>query len=73
MKRSILSEKGLVVVMFIMVVAVFSFAQADTKEIEKRYLNSDSPATTSLNKTENTEANLKTTETKHAMSLVQLR
>jgi hypothetical protein len=73
MKRSILSEKSLVVVMFIMVVVVFSFAQADTKEIEKGYLNTEPSVTTSLNKTENAEANFKTTATKQVIPSVQLR
>jgi hypothetical protein len=73
MKRSILSEKSLVVVMFIMVVLVFSFAQADTKEIEKGYLNNEPSVTTSLDKTENTEANLKATATKQVIPSLQLR
>lgn len=59
--------------MFIMVVVVFSFAQADTKEIENGYLNTSPTVTTSLNKTENTEVNLKATATKQGIPSLQLR
>lgn len=35
--RSILSEKNLVVVLFIMVLVTFSLAQEDSKKMEKMY------------------------------------
>lgn len=35
--RSILSEKNLVVVLFIMVLVIFSLAQEDSKKMEKMY------------------------------------
>jgi hypothetical protein len=35
--KSILSEKNIVVILFIMVVITFSFAQEDTKKIEQLY------------------------------------
>ena len=71
MKRSILSEKSLVVIMFIIVVVIFSFAQADSKEIEKGYINTNSSAT--AGQAENAEANLKTTQTEQIIPSVQLR
>jgi hypothetical protein len=48
MKRLPLSEKSLVVILFILVIVVFSFAQADTDHLEKASFNTDSPPTTSL-------------------------
>jgi hypothetical protein len=45
MKRSVLSEKNLVVILFVVVLVVFSFAQEDTKKIEKMYLDTNSSAT----------------------------
>ena len=47
MRRSLLSERNLVVVLFIMVVVIFSFAQADTTKIEKLYFNAGVPVTIS--------------------------
>ena len=38
MKKGILSEKNLVVVLFAMVLITFSLAQEDTKNLEKLYL-----------------------------------
>lgn len=59
--------------MFIVVVVVFSFAHADTKEIEKGYLNSNSSTPTTFEQAENAEANLKTTQVKQSIPSVQLR
>jgi hypothetical protein len=73
MKRSIVSEKKLVVVLFILVVVIFSFAQADTKKIEKMYLDNNPSVTTSLDQTENTEASAKTKEIKQIIPAAQLR
>ncbi|TMI70781.1 MAG: hypothetical protein E6H09_15220 [Bacteroidetes bacterium] len=48
MKRSPLSEKSLVAILFVLVIVVFSFAQADTDNFEKANLNTYSPPTSSL-------------------------
>jgi len=37
--RSILSEKGLVVILFVLVLVTFAFAQEDSKKIEAAYSN----------------------------------
>ncbi|HEY6502505.1 MAG TPA: hypothetical protein VIZ28_00900 [Chitinophagaceae bacterium] len=55
MKR-ILSEKNLVVVLFVMVLVIFSLAQEDTKKIEKMYQDANSPVTSSLDEIQNTDA-----------------
>jgi hypothetical protein len=73
MRRRILSEKNLVVVLFVMVIVIFSFAQADTRKIEKMYLDNNPSVTTSLDQTENTEASAKTKEIKQIIPAVQLR
>jgi hypothetical protein len=46
MKRLVPSEKKLVIVLFVIVLVVFSFAQEDSKKIEKLYLD-NSPGFTS--------------------------
>jgi hypothetical protein len=48
MKRPPLSEKSLVAILFVLVIVVFSFAQADTDHLEKTNLNTYSLPTTSL-------------------------
>jgi len=53
MKRSILSEKNLVVVLFVTVLVIFSFAQEASKNIEKTFLDNNPSATTSLDQTAN--------------------
>ena len=50
MKRAGL-ERKLVVVLFIMVLVTFYFAQADTNKIETMYQHNYPPVTTSLDKT----------------------
>lgn len=52
MKR-ILSERNLVVVLFVMVLVIFSLAQEDTKKIEKMYQDANSPVTSSLDPVQN--------------------
>ena len=47
MKR-ILSEKNMVVILFVMVLVTFSLAQEDTKKIERMFLETNSAGTTSL-------------------------
>ena len=48
--RSILSEKNLVVVLFVMVLVTFSLAHEDTKKMEQIYqdMNSSTSSTASL-------------------------
>lgn len=45
MRKLILSEKNLVIILFVLVFIVFSFAQEYTKRIEKMYLQVNSSAT----------------------------
>jgi hypothetical protein len=73
MKGSILSEKNLVVVLFIMVVVIFSFAQADTKEIQKRVMDITPSATTTLDQSQSTTADSKNTQVKQSIPSAQLR
>jgi hypothetical protein len=74
MKQRILSEKSLVVVLFVMVLVIFSFAQADTKKFEKMFLDSNlPPVTTSFDQTENPGAGAKTEEIKKVIPHLQLR
>ena len=73
MRTRIMSEKNLVVVLFIMVLVIFSFAQADTKKFEKMFLDSNPSVTTSLHQTESTESMAKTTEVKKVIPAAQLR
>jgi hypothetical protein len=74
MRRSILSEKSLVVILFVMVLVTFFFAQEDSKKIEKMYLDNKSSATTSLDETESSEAGAKPKEIKQVIiPAVQLR
>lgn len=39
--RKILSERNIVVILFIVALVVFSFAQEDAKKVEKNFLNAD--------------------------------
>jgi len=73
MRKSVLSEKNLVVVLFVMVFITFSFAEKDTKKIEKMFNQSNTSATISPDQTESTEAIIKTTEIKQVMPAVLLR
>lgn len=53
--RAILSEKNVVIILFVMVFIVFSFAHEDSKKMEKLYFNSSSAIITpqkNLTKTE---------------------
>ena len=71
MRRSNLTEQKLVVVLFILVLITFFFAQADTSKIEKMYLNNTPAVTTSLDQNENAEG--QTQENKQVIPVVQLR
>lgn len=73
MKQRILSEKSLVVVLFVMVLVIFSFAQADTKKFEKMFLDNNFPVTTSFDQSGNPEASAKTKEIKKVILASQLR
>lgn len=42
--RGILSERNLVIVLFVMVLITFSFAQKDTRKMEELYLGTNSSA-----------------------------
>lgn len=44
--KSILSERNIVVVLFVMVLITFSLAQEDSKKIEKLYLGTSSASVT---------------------------
>lgn len=68
MRRVILSEKSLVVVLFIFVLIIFSLAQEDTKKIEKMYLDSSFSATVP-----GKDVNPASPEIKPVISSVQLR
>ena len=39
--RKILSERNIVVILFVVALVVFSFAQEDAKKVEKKYMNAD--------------------------------
>jgi len=73
MKRSILSERNLVVVLFVMVVVIFSFAQADTPRIEKMYLSPELPTTVSPYPSIGTKAYTETEKPEKADAFIQLR
>jgi hypothetical protein len=74
MRRQILSERNLVVVLFVMVLVIFSLAQEDTRKIEKMYPVSNSSVVSSVDPAENPEAaGLKTTAVKHIIPAAQLR
>ncbi|MDP4261134.1 MAG: hypothetical protein Q8941_01270 [Bacteroidota bacterium] len=72
MKKFILSEKNLVVILFVFVFIIFSFAQEDTKKIEKIYFESSSSAT-SYDKPENPEAITPKVEINSVLPAVQVR
>jgi hypothetical protein len=46
MKRSIWSERNLVVILFITVIVIFSFAQAYSNKVEKMFLDSKTASST---------------------------
>jgi hypothetical protein len=56
--RKILSEKNLVVVLFVLVLVFFAMAQEDTKKIERMYQNSSS-STSSLDEGLQTQPGIK--------------
>jgi ABC-type proline/glycine betaine transport system ATPase subunit len=68
--QKILSEKKLVVVLFVMVLVIFSLAQEDTKKIERMYLRAGK-GFTSQNQGRLPETKL--TENSTVVPAVQLR
>ena len=74
MRKLILSERNLVVVLFVMVLVIFSLAQEDSKKIEKMYLDAySSSASSSLISTGDDELEEKTREVKNIIPVVQVR
>jgi hypothetical protein len=72
MRKLLLSERNLVVVLFIMVLVIFSLAQEDTKKIENKYRDTYSTSTSSLVSTDS-KLNEKTGENKKPIPVVQVR
>jgi hypothetical protein len=72
MKRRILSEKNLAVVLFVMVLVIFSLAQEDTKKIEKMYLDTNASAT-SQNESKSPAAKTKIAEDRNGIQVTRLR
>jgi len=68
--RKILSERNIVVILFIVALVVFSFAQEDAKKVEKNFLNADAgdliatPKQTAGNITSGDKSVILTTEVK---------
>jgi hypothetical protein len=62
MKRRILNERNLVVILFVMVFVTFSLAQEDTKKIERMYQDLNSTAASSLDVIKDPQASPKTTK-----------
>ena len=73
MRRSILSERNLVIILFVMVVVIFSFAQADTNKIEKMYFNAGVPVSVSPGPSQTTKDYTQTEETSSIRPVSQLR
>lgn len=69
--RKILSEKNLVVVLFVLVLVFFAIAQEDAKKIEKMYQNAGS-STSSLDETLQAQTGTKT-ESKMNLPRIQTR
>ena len=61
------------VVLFVMVVVIFSFAQADTPRIEKMYLSPELPTTVSPYPSIGTKAYTETEKPEKADAFIQLR
>lgn len=60
MRKLFLSERNIVVVLFVMVFVIFSLAHEDTKEFEKRPVDSHLPLpTSSLDTPDNADADKK--------------
>ena len=73
MKRRMLSERNLVVVLFVMVFVIFSLAQEDTKKIEKMYKQFTPATATSLNNNDMPEIKAKQKENKDILPAVDYR
>ncbi len=66
-----LSEKKLVVVLFVMVLVTFFFAQADSSKIEKMFLNTNPTVTTSIDQIQ--VSGVKTMDIQPIIPAMQLR
>jgi uncharacterized membrane protein len=74
MRKKILSEKNLVVILFVMVFIIFSLAQEDTRKIEQMYLDTNTSATTiTLDRIERTEVKGQAAEVREPIPATQLR
>jgi len=71
MKKSILSERKLVIVLFILVVILFSFAQAYSNKLEKMFLDGRSPVPPSSHIPTKKEAITKTIAAEYSSTLAQ--
>lgn len=72
-KLPFLSERKLVVVLFVMVLIIFSLAQEDSKKIEKMYLDAYSSSASSSLISTGSELKEKTGEDKNIIPVVQVR
>ena len=60
--KKILSERNFVVILFVVTLVVFSFAQEDAKKVEKMYLNTDASASSLITPPKQTAGNITTGE-----------
>lgn len=68
-----MSERNLVVVLFVMVLVIFSLAQEDSKKIEKMYLDDYSSSASSSLISTGDKLKEKTREDKNIIPVVQVR
>ena len=73
MQKILISEKKIVVVLFVLVIAFFSFAQNDTKGIQKMYIDLNYPPTISYDRAPSPEPAAKTAEVSTNITSAHLR
>ncbi|MGZ8558926.1 MAG: hypothetical protein ACXWWC_11350 [Chitinophagaceae bacterium] len=56
--KKILSEKNIVVFLFIVAFVIFSLAQQDAKKVEKMYLNAGTPGSSLIKPSKQTAGNI---------------
>lgn len=56
--RKILSERNVVVILFVVAFVVFSFAQEDAKKVEKMYQHTDATASSLISTPNQTAGNI---------------
>jgi hypothetical protein len=71
--RKALSEKNLVVVLFVIVLVFFALAQEDTKKIERMYQDSSPSSTSSFNEAPDTEDGINAQEKANVLPGVQVQ